>query len=148
VGEAYLPAYFEKLKNCLKPGGRAVLQVITIAEDRFAAYRRDTDFIQKHVFPGGFLPSRTLLGQEMKRAGLKLTHQEQFGHSYARTLAEWRRRFEASWSDIAAQGFEEQFRRLWNYYLSYCEAGFLERIIDVGLYVVEHERANDREAIK
>jgi cyclopropane-fatty-acyl-phospholipid synthase len=143
VGEAYLPAYFEKLKTCLKPGGRAVLQVITIAEDRFAAYRRDTDFIQKHVFPGGFLPSRSLLSNEMERAGLTLTHQEQFGLSYARTLAEWRRRFDTSWPDIAAQGFEDRFRRLWEYYLSYCQAGFIEGIIDVGLYVIEHAPAID-----
>jgi cyclopropane-fatty-acyl-phospholipid synthase len=137
VGEPYLPRYFEALRRTLKPGGRAVLQAITIAEDRFETYRRDTDFIQKHVFPGGFLPSKTLMADHAARAGLKLVHAEVFGDSYARTLVEWRRRFHAAWPEIAAQGFDENFRRLWDYYLCYCEAGFLEEAIDVGLYVFE-----------
>jgi cyclopropane-fatty-acyl-phospholipid synthase len=139
VGEPYLPLYFEALRRTLKPGGSAVLQAITIAEDRFETYRRDTDFIQKHIFPGGFLPSKTLMAETAARAGLKLVHAEVFGESYARTLAEWRRRFHAAWPEIATQGFDENFRRLWDYYLCYCEAGFLEEAIDVGLYVFERE---------
>ena len=141
VGESYLPLYFEALRRTLKPGGSAVLQAITIAEDRFETYRRDTDFIQKHIFPGGFLPSKSLMADHAARAGLKLVHAEVFGQSYARTLVEWRRRFYAAWPEIAAQGFDENFRRLWDYYLCYCEAGFLEEAIDVGLYVFE--RASD-----
>jgi cyclopropane-fatty-acyl-phospholipid synthase len=139
VGEAYLPLYFDVLSQALKPDGRVVLQAITIAEDRFDTYRRDTDFIQKHIFPGGFLPSKSLLAKEAARVGLKIVHAENFGPSYARTLAEWRRRFEAAWPRIAAQGFDQNFRRLWDYYLCYCEAGFLEEAIDVGLYVLERE---------
>ena len=137
VGEARWPAYFEVLRARLAPGGRAVLQVITIADDRYQAYRRTPDFIQKHIFPGGFLPSPSALRREIAGAGLTLTHAETFGDSYARTLADWRARFLAHWPQIEALGFDERFRRLWSYYLAYCEAGFLEDAIDVGLYVVE-----------
>jgi cyclopropane-fatty-acyl-phospholipid synthase len=137
VGEAWWPAYFGTLARCLKPGGRAVVQAITIADETFADYRRNPDFIQKHVFPGGFLPSKSALAAQVKAAGLRLTRSECFGLSYAKTLAEWRKRFDARWSEIAAQGFDERFRRLWDYYLSYCEAGFSEGIIDVGLYTIE-----------
>jgi cyclopropane-fatty-acyl-phospholipid synthase len=137
VGEAWWPAYFETLARCLKSGGRAVVQAITIADETFADYRRNPDFIQKHVFPGGFLPSKSALAAQVKSAGLRLTRSENFGLSYAKTLAEWRKRFDARWSEIAAQGFDERFRRLWDYYLSYCEAGFAEGMIDVGLYTIE-----------
>jgi cyclopropane-fatty-acyl-phospholipid synthase len=137
VGEAWWPTYFRALADRLKPGGRAVLQVITIADERYEAYRSTPDFIQKHVFPGGFLPSPSALRAQIAGAGLSLTHSETFGSCYARTLAEWRARFIAHWPDIAAQGFDERFRRLWTYYLSYCEAGFAEGAIDVGLYVIE-----------
>jgi cyclopropane-fatty-acyl-phospholipid synthase len=137
VGEAYWPAYFDTLARGLTPEGLAVLQVITIAEDRFQAYRRDSDFIQKHVFPGGFLPTKTALRVEAERAGLRLKETQCFGHSYALTLAAWRRRFVERWPDIAALGFDNRFRNKWEYYLCYCEAGFLEGWIDVGLYVFE-----------
>lgn len=139
VGEAWWPTYFRALADRLKPGGRAVLQVITIADERYEAYRRTPDFIQKHVFPGGFLPSRSALMHQIARAGLRLTRSETFGASYARTLSEWRVKFIAHWSEIKAQGFDERFRRLWTYYLCYCEAGFAEGAIDVGLYVIEHD---------
>ena len=137
VGEANLPGYFETVRRNLKPGGRAVLQVITIAEDRLDSYRRRPDFIQRFVFPGGFLPSRQLLTDKAAAAGLTLEHSESFGQSYARTLAEWRQRFDAAWPQIAAQGFDERFRRLWTYYLCYCEAGFAESAIDVGFFVLK-----------
>jgi cyclopropane-fatty-acyl-phospholipid synthase len=137
VGEAWWPTYFRVLADSMKPGGRAVLQVITIADERYDAYRRTPDFIQKHIFPGGFLPSPSALTDQIAGAGLRLTHSETFGSSYARTLAEWRARFIAHWSDIKAQGFDERFRRLWTYYLCYCEAGFAEGAINVGLYVIE-----------
>ncbi len=137
VGEAYWPQFFDTIRARLKPGGVAVLQSITIAEDRYDSYRNGTDFIQKHVFPGGFLPSKALLAQQIRRAGLRLAHAQTFGLSYARTLAEWRRRFHARWPCAEALGFDARFRRLWDYYLCYCEAGFLESVIDVGLYVIE-----------
>jgi cyclopropane-fatty-acyl-phospholipid synthase len=138
VGEAYWPKYFETLKRCLKDGVKAVLQIISIEEKRYLSYRRDTDFIQKYVFPGGFLPSDSALEAEIGKAGLALRQIEHFGKSYARTLAEWRNRFMTHWASIAPLGFDQRFQRLWEYYLSYCEAGFEERSIDVGLYTIEH----------
>jgi cyclopropane-fatty-acyl-phospholipid synthase len=137
VGEAWWPTYFNALQERLRPGGLAVLQVITIAEDRLDGYRRSPDFIQKHIFPGGFLPTLSALESEIARSGLALAHRETFGCSYARTLAAWRSRFLARWPQIERLGFDERFRRLWTYYLSYCEGAFLEGAIDVGLYVVE-----------
>jgi cyclopropane-fatty-acyl-phospholipid synthase len=142
VGEAWWPTYFGKISRSMKPGGRAVLQAITIAEEHFDDYRRSVDFIQRYIFPGGCLPSKTALQQQFDRAGLRLVSQESFGLSYARTLAEWRRRFHACWPEIAALGFDDRFRRLWDYYLGYCAAGFLEGVTDVGLYCVEHARAS------
>jgi len=138
VGEAWWPIYFGKVARCVKPGGRAVLQIITIADEHFHNYRRNVDFIQRYIFPGGCLPSKTALSQQFERAGLRLVSSEAFGRSYARTLAEWRQRFHGGWPEIAALGFDDRFRRLWDYYLSYCEAGFLEGVVDVGMYCLEH----------
>ncbi|NTE56907.1 class I SAM-dependent methyltransferase [Agrobacterium tumefaciens] len=139
VGEAYWPSYFETLKRCLKPGGHAVLQIISIEQNRFDTYRRKPDFIQKYVFPGGFLPCDAALEIAVGTAGLKLTETELFGQSYARTLAEWRQRFHARWQTISLLGFDDRFRRLWDYYLCYCEAGFAEGTINVGFYTIEHQ---------
>jgi cyclopropane-fatty-acyl-phospholipid synthase len=116
VGEAWWPTYFGKVARCLKPGGRAVLQMITMAEERFHHYRRNVDFIQRYIFPGDCLPSKTALCQQFDRAGLRLVNSEGFGHSYARTLAEWRQRFHGGWPEIAALGFDDRFRRVWDYY--------------------------------
>ncbi|WP_298357302.1 cyclopropane-fatty-acyl-phospholipid synthase family protein [Rhodoblastus sp.] len=137
VGEAYWPAYFGKIAQVLRPGGTALIQAITIDERRFRAYRVQPDFIQRHIFPGGFLPTRTAIAEQAARAGLELIRAEPFGGSYARTLAEWRARFEARRSEIAALGFDEKFRRLWTYYLCYCEAGFREGVTDVGFYLLQ-----------
>jgi len=134
VGEKYWPVYFGALRDRLKPGGEAVLQVITIAQDRFAEYRRATDFIQHYVFPGGMLPTKEILDAQAREAGLRLVSQETFADSYAITLAEWRRRFHRAWPSVAALGFDQRFRKLWDYYLCYCEAGFRSGAIDVGLY--------------
>ncbi|MDB5524998.1 MAG: SAM-dependent methyltransferase [Rhizobium sp.] len=138
VGEAYWPSYFQTLGNCLKRHGKAVLQIITIEEKRYQSYRKETDFIQKYVFPGGFLPSDSALAAEIAKAGLKLKAVEHFGKSYAKTLAEWCVRFKAHWPAIAPLGFDQRFHRLWEYYLCYCEAGFEEGSINVGLYTIEH----------
>ena len=134
VGEGHWPAYFAVLRDRLRPGGAAVLQAITIADDRFARYRRRADFIQRHVFPGGVLPSPGVIRAQVAGAGLALDHVETFGESYARTLAEWRRRFLLAWPAIGQLGFDARFRRLWDYYLAYCEAGFRSGAVDVGLY--------------
>lgn len=134
VGEENWPRYFSVLHDRLKPGGAAVLQAITIDETRFGAYRRKADFIQRFVFPGGMLPTVSAIQEQGKKAGLVMDRQRQFGACYAQTLREWRRRFEAQWPYIASLGFDERFRRRWLYYLAYCEAGFLENVIDVGLY--------------
>ena len=134
VGEAWWPTYFNTLRQRLKPGGVAVLQAITIADDRFESYRQGADFIQRCIFPGGMLPSPRVLREQAARAGFEIEEEQCFGESYARTLAEWRRRFLAAWPAIQAQGFDEAFRRLWLYYLCYCEAGFRSGRVDVGLY--------------
>ena len=124
VGEEYWPLYFRKISDVLSPGGRAGLQIITIRDELFAHYRRRADFIQKYVFPGGMLPSETRLREETARAGLEWSDIVRFGQNYADTLAEWARRFEGAWDDIRGLGFDERFRRLWRFYLGYCEAGF------------------------
>ena len=131
VGEEYWPAYFDKIRQSLKPGGQAGLQVITIDERYFASYRKSVDFIQKYVFPGGMLPSMTALKDQVARAGLSWRDNTTFGQDYADTLSLWRGRFLAAWDDIRAQGFDERFKRLWRYYLSYCEAGFRAGSVDV-----------------
>jgi len=124
VGEAYWPAYFGKVREVLSPGGRAGLQIITIRDELFSVYRRRSDFIQKYIFPGGMLPSEKRLREETDRAGLEWGAIVRFGQNYADTLAEWARRFEGAWEEITKLGFDERFRRLWRFYLSYCEAGF------------------------
>ncbi|MBU4433140.1 MAG: cyclopropane-fatty-acyl-phospholipid synthase family protein [Alphaproteobacteria bacterium] len=124
VGEEYWPTYFGKVHEVLTPGGRAGLQIITIRDELFEHYRTQTDFIQRYIFPGGMLPSETRLQAETLRAGLEWRDLRRFGQDYADTLAEWARRFEAAWDDISKLGFDERFRRLWRFYLSYCEAGF------------------------
>jgi len=135
VGQAYWPAYFACLRARLKQGGRAVLQVITIAEERFDAYRSTPDFIQRHIFPGGMLPTKTAIADQAAAAGLVLKHTEFFGPSYELTLIEWRRRFLQSYTP--AQSKHPSFRRLWDYYLAYCIAGFATGMTDVGFYVLE-----------
>ena len=111
-----------------------LLQAITIAEDRFDKYRRQPDFIQSYIFPGGVLPTANIIRQQAARAGLELTTYESFGSSYARTLAVWRERFLAAWPEIERLGFDTSFKRMWEYYLCYCEAGFRNGAIDVGFY--------------
>ena len=134
VGEAYWPTYFRTLHDRLAPGGVAVLQVITIAEERYAAYRRGADFIQRHIFPGGMLPTPRILQDLAAASGLRIDHQETFGMSYARTLADWHSRFVRALPDVARCGLDERFQRLWRYYLAYCEGGFRAGAIDVGFY--------------
>ena len=131
VGEQYWPAYFQTLSARLKPGGIAAVQAITIADRFFEQYRKSADFIQRHVFPGGMLPSPAKLKTLASTTGLTWTGDAGFARDYARTLATWRQRFDGAWPEIAQMGFDERFRRLWRYYLSYCEAGFRSGGIDV-----------------
>ncbi|MDM9622179.1 cyclopropane-fatty-acyl-phospholipid synthase family protein [Rhizobium sp. S96] len=131
VGEKYWPAYFSKLQQCLRPGGKAGLQIITIRQESFEQYRSNPDFIQKYVFPGGMLPTRDHLAELGRKVNLSLVRDFGFGLDYARTLAEWRERFWSVWERVRPLGFDERFKRLWEFYLFYCEAGFRARNIDV-----------------
>ena len=131
VGERWWPTYFTQVRDRLKPGASAGIQVITIQDRFFDAYRRETDFIQRYVFPGGMLPSPNVLRDVAKAAGLSVAAEKIFGIDYAQTLVEWRKSFRAAWPTIQPLGFDERFRRLWEYYLAYCEAGFRSGNIDV-----------------
>lgn len=138
VGERWWPTYFRAVARALKPGGRAVIQSITLRDDLFAQYRKGTDFIQQYIFPGGMLPSRAAFRAAAARQGLAVRSEYAFGNDYARTLADWRQAFEANWPQIEALGFDERFRRLWRLYLCYCEAGFLAGNIDVVHFELSH----------
>ncbi|MCO6388943.1 cyclopropane-fatty-acyl-phospholipid synthase family protein [Aliihoeflea sp. 40Bstr573] len=131
VGEKYWPVFFSKMRDCLNPGGAAGLQIITIKDEIFPTYRARPDFIQRYVFPGGMLPSPKILRALGADHGLKLAAERVFPQDYARTLAEWRDRFHASWHKIVPLGFDDRFKRLWEFYLHYCEAGFRAEYIDV-----------------
>ena len=124
VGEAYWPTYFETVARCLKPGGRASLQVITIDESRFDYYRRNADFIQCYVFPGGMLPSVSVFDAHTQAAGLATVSRDFYGADYAHTLRRWDEEVTAHTAAIREQGYDERFLRLWHYYLAYCEIGF------------------------
>jgi cyclopropane-fatty-acyl-phospholipid synthase len=137
VGERWWPTYFRQLRRMLRPGGRAAVQTITIADQQFRSYRRGTDFIQRHIFPGGMLPSPSVFERRTASADFCVADRYAFGIDYATTLAEWHRRFEAAWPQIRSQGFDERFRRLWRFYLAYCEAGFRAGATDVMQYVLE-----------
>ncbi len=132
VGQEYWPAYFDKIHDVLEPGGRAGLQIITIEDALFDDYNRRTDFIQKYIFPGGMLPSEERLKPVIDQAGLGWREVERFGQDYADTLNLWDERFQDAWDDIRRiSGFDERFRRLWRFYLAYCEAGFRSKRTDV-----------------
>jgi cyclopropane-fatty-acyl-phospholipid synthase len=132
VGQEYWPAYFGKIHDVLEPGGRAGLQIITIDDALFGGYNKRTDFIQKYIFPGGMLPSEESLKPVIDRADLDWREVERFGQDYADTLKLWDERFQAAWDDIRRMGgFDERFRRLWRFYLAYCEAGFRSARTDV-----------------
>lgn len=131
VGETHWPRFFRKVSDCLRSGGRAALQIITIDEGFFERYRNTPDFIQRYIFPGGMLPTVSHLREHIARAGLELEQIEGYGAHYARTLAAWDERFQAAAAEIEAQGFGETFQRMWRYYLAYCEAGFRFGRIDL-----------------
>lgn len=130
VGKRYLPTFFKRCNALLKPKGRMALQAITIADQRYKHYSRNVDFIQRYVFPGGFLPSINAMTESMTRhTGLVVRDLFDIGNDYARTLHEWRERVQSYWNTPDAQSSDERFRRLWVFYLCYCEAGFRARTI-------------------
>lgn len=131
VGERYWPGYFSKLHDCLKPGGRAGLQIITIDETAFIDYRRNPDFIQRYIFPGGMLPTYEILQDLSSKFDLAMVSQRAFAMDYARTLIEWCHRFWEAWPRIEPLGFDTRFKRLWEFYLHYCAAGFRDGNINV-----------------
>lgn len=131
VGETYWPSYFSQLNRCLKQDGRAGLQVITIAEKDFEQYRKNPDFIQKYIFPGGMLPTAAIMEEMGDKSGLRQISERAFGTDYAETLEEWRRRFWSAWPNIKPLGFDQRFKRMWEFYFHYCEAGFKDGSIDV-----------------
>jgi cyclopropane-fatty-acyl-phospholipid synthase len=131
VGEKYWPVFFGKVKDCLRAGGTAGMQIITIKENAFEKYRARPDFIQRYVFPGGMLPTPELLKRLGADHGLTFARERVFAQDYARTLADWRERFWGSWDKIVPLGFDDRFRKLWEFYLHYCEAGFRAEYIDV-----------------
>ena len=134
VGEDIWPSYFQTIHDRLKPGGTAAIQAITINEADFDGYRSGPDFIQRYIFPGGMLLTKTVMKEFGDKYNLVLENVETFRLSYARTLKLWRERFLERWPMIAPLGYDEEFKRKWVYYLSYCEAGFTEGSIDVGIY--------------
>ena len=131
VGEKYWPVYFDTVRERLKPGKHATLQIITVQDKRWHVYKRGVDFIQKYIFPGGMLPSPTVLRQEIARAGLHLKGSVEFGQSYSDTLRRWHETFNARWDDVAALGFDARFRRMWNFYLTSCAGTFWSGNCDV-----------------
>ncbi|KRS18066.1 SAM-dependent methyltransferase [Roseovarius indicus] len=124
VGEQYWPTYFDTVRDRLNPGGRATLQVITVEDHRFEAYRNTVDFIQKYIFPGGMLPSPSVLRAEVERAGLQVLRSIEFGESYSQTLRRWHDTFNEKWDEVARMGFDDRFRRMWNFYLTSCAGAF------------------------
>ena len=132
VGKEYLPTFFRTCNKLLKEDGKMSLQAITIADQRAASYARSVDFIQKHIFPGGFLPSLSQMTQLFTRyTDLVVRDVHDFGLSYAKTLRQWEERFNSHQKELEELGYDERFSRLWNYYFSYCEGGFLEQRVSV-----------------
>jgi cyclopropane-fatty-acyl-phospholipid synthase len=124
VGERYWPVYFNTLRDRLKPGAHATLQIITVQDKRWEVYKRGVDFIQKYIFPGGMLPSPSVLRAEIVKAGLRVKGSIEFGQSYSQTLRRWHDDFNARWEDVAKMGFDDRFRRMWNFYLTSCAGTF------------------------
>ena len=131
VGQDYLKNYFQSIKKYLKNDGKAAIQAITIDDKLFNRYKKKEDFIQKYIFPGGFLPSKNSLVEHAKKTGLEFTQCNSYGVHYSNTLKIWREKFFKSWEHISKQGFDNTFKRMWNFYLSYCEAGFRSKNIDL-----------------
>ena len=139
VGQNYLESYFKTIKNNLSSNGRAAIQAITIDDNLFDRYRTKKDFIQKYIFPGGFLPSKNCLNKYVSYNGLTIKSYDSYADHYANTLAIWRNEFNRKWDLIKKQGFDLTFRRMWEFYLSYCEAGFKSKNIDLIQFSIQNK---------
>jgi cyclopropane-fatty-acyl-phospholipid synthase len=139
VGEENWPTFFSQVRDCLADSGMAALQIINIADERFDEYRRDADFIQKYIFPGGLLPSSQMLDEQINAANLVVKSRVFFGASYARTLGLWCDAFLDNWPAIENLGYSKEFKRMWEYYLCYCKVGFQLGTIDVGHHILENQ---------
>ena len=139
VGEKYLDKYFSTIKNNLKPNGVGAIQAIVIKDELFERYRKNQDFIQKYIFPGGFLPSLESIKNYSNRTGLVLRSYNSYGNHYSRTLSKWRKNFINSWEQISKQGFDNSFKKIWDFYFSYCEAGFNSKNIDLIQFSVRNK---------
>ena len=131
VGEKYWPVYFSTVRDRLKPGRNATLQIITLADNRWESYRKSVDFIQKHIFPGGMLPSPKALREQVNNAGLNVKDSIEFGQSYSATLRRWHKTFNAEWDNIVKLGFDSRFKNMWDFYLTSCAGTFLSGYCDV-----------------
>ncbi|WP_420397992.1 class I SAM-dependent methyltransferase [Nioella sp.] len=131
VGEKYWPVFFSTVRDRLKPGAVAALQIITVQDARWKVYKSSVDFIQKYIFPGGMLPCPSVLRQQVEAAGLQFSGSHEFGESYSQTLRRWHETFNERWDDVAALGFDDRFRRMWNFYLTSCAASFHSGNTDV-----------------
>ena len=138
VGHEYWDTYFDTVKRCLKPGGKACVQTITIRDDLFDRYVKSTDFIQQYIFPGGLLPSPREFEKHAKRAGLVVENKLSFGRDYAETLRRWRDAFLSQESAVHGLGFDTRFVRIWTFYLAYCEAAFDGGNTDVMQFTLRH----------
>ena len=125
------------MRDRLKPGARATLQIITVQDRRWETYRRSVDFIQKHIFPGGMLPAPKVLRAEIEKAGLRLVQSIEFGESYSQTLRRWHESFNDAWDQVARLGFDDRFRRMWNFYLTSCAGAFRFGNCDVTQITIE-----------
>jgi cyclopropane-fatty-acyl-phospholipid synthase len=136
VGERYWPEYFRAVRRALKPGARACIQTITIADERFPQYRQGSDFIQQYIFPGGMLCSPSRFAAEANRAGLQVEDVYRFGYDYGETLKRWLTAFDTNIDAVRGQGFDSRFIRCWRFYLAYCVAGFASNTTDVAQYTL------------
>ena len=131
VGEKNLKTYFSTISKNLNQGGVAAIQAIIIQDKLYDSYRKNQDFIQKYIFPGGFLPSFGAIKNHVSKNGLELAEHNSYGLHYSKTLKEWRENFIKSWDLISQQGFQNSFKKIWDFYFSYCEAGFNAKNIDL-----------------
>jgi len=137
LGKKYWHNYFDIIRNSLNDGGMAALQVITIDEQKAKDYQNRPDFIQQYIFPGGMLPTKKQFEYSAKHVGLKCIEKLSFGGSYAKTLKIWNKQFQKSWTDLSRFGFDIEFKRMWEFYFSYCETGFSNNSTDVSHFLIQ-----------
>lgn len=146
VGHEFMEQFFSQCSNLLKPDGKMLIQAITISDQRYDAYRKSVDFINKYIFPGGCLPSMAVMSHHIAQStDMMIDNVQDIGLHYARTLYDWRKKFDENWSQISDCGYDETFKRLWHYYLCYCEGAFIERVISTHHIVARKPQYKDRD---